>query len=70
MKDVTGQNFTVGDRVVCAFSFSRASVGYLRLGTVEIVDPDNGQLQVRWEKDNKLSPPMRYGDSSRWLLLS
>lgn len=74
MKDVLDQSFTVGDRVAVAFSYSRASVGYMRLGTVEIVDTNakteyDVKLRVRWEKDNKLSPPINYGSATRWMKL-
>lgn len=74
MKDVLNNNFTVGDRVAVAFSYSRASVGYMRLGTVEWIDTvahreEDIKLRVRWEKDNKLSPDIKYGSNTRWLKL-
>lgn len=75
MKDVLGNTFTLGDRVAVAFSYSQASVGYMRLGTVEFIDTANKRseydikLKVRWEKDNKLSPLINYGSETRWLRL-
>lgn len=75
MKDVLDQDFTLGDRVAVAFSYSRASVGYMRLGTVEMIDTvahreEDIKLKVRWEKDNRLSPPIKYGSNTRWLKLA
>lgn len=73
MKDVLNNDFTVGDRVAVAFSYSRASVGYMRLGTVEIIDTtatfeSNIEMKVRWD-DGRLSPAMKYGANTRWLKL-
>ncbi len=55
----------VGDRVGVAFSYSRASVGYIRIGTVESLET---KFQMRWEADGKVSPPMVY-DSRRMVIL-
>lgn len=56
-KDCVGSDVTVGDRVGVAFSYSRASVGYIRIGHVESLEP---KFLMRWEVDNKVSPPMVY----------
>lgn len=68
MKDCIGRNVHVGDRVGIAFSYSRASVGYIRIGTIESLEPE---FRMRWE-DNKnvkpVSPPMVY-DERRVVLL-
>lgn len=56
-KDCIGSDVNVGDRVGVAFSYSRASVGYIRIGTVESLEP---KFLMRWEVGNKVSPPMVY----------
>lgn len=73
MKDLMSNEFDVGDRVVVAFSYSRASVGYMRIGVVEEIDDRDARyegdikMRVRWDEDDKLSPRMKYGEASRWL---
>ncbi len=63
--DVLGRPVRVGSRVAIAFSYSRPSVGHLRIGKVETIEPE---FTVRWEKEflpsggrgKELSPPMVY----------
>lgn len=64
-KDCIDRPVAVGDRVGVAFSFSRASVGYIRIGTVVSLEP---QFKMCWEADNKVSPAMVY-DSRRMVIL-
>lgn len=64
-EDCIGRPVHVGDRVGVAFSYSRASVGYIRIGTVESLEPE---FRMRWEKNDKVSPPMVY-DSRRMVIL-
>jgi len=62
VKDVTGQPIAVGDRVGVAFSYSRASVGYIRVGKVISLDP----FRMRWEDNknvNPESPPLAYSET-------
>jgi hypothetical protein len=73
MKDVLTNNFTIGDKVAVAFSYSRASVGYMRIGTVEIIDTavtreEDVRLKIRWQ-DGQLSPWVKYGANTRWMKL-
>jgi hypothetical protein len=63
-KDCIDRPVAVGDRVGVAFSYSRASVGYIRIGTVETLEP---KFLMRWE-DGKVSPPMVY-NSKRMVIL-
>jgi hypothetical protein len=55
-EDCNKQKVEVGDWVGIAFSYSRASVGYIRVGTVESLEPE---FKMRWAND-KVSPPMVY----------
>jgi hypothetical protein len=64
-KDCIDRPVAVGDRVGVAFSFSRASVGYIRIGMVKSLEPE---FRMRWEADGKVSPPMVY-DSRRMVIL-
>jgi hypothetical protein len=64
-KDCIDRPVSVGDRVGVAFSYSRASVGYIRIGTVETLEPN---FLMRWEADGKVSPPMVY-NSKRMVIL-
>lgn len=60
MKDCIGRDVKVGDRVGIAFSYSRASVGYIRIGTIESLEPE---FRMRWEDNQNVkpvSPPMVY----------
>lgn len=66
-KDVLGKDLAVGQRVGCAFSYSQASVGYIRLGILEEMQQD--YIKVRWENENRLSPKMKYGSNTRWIIL-
>jgi hypothetical protein len=67
--DVLGRPLVVGARVAVAFSYSRASVGHLRIGTIESMD-DEHSIVMSWEDNNgKLSPKMKYGAASRWIRL-
>jgi hypothetical protein len=63
-EDVTGRPLQIGDRVGVAFSYSRASVGYIRIGWVESLDP----FKMRWEADNKVSPEMVFSQNRMVLL--
>lgn len=75
--DILGKDLEVGQRVGVAFSYSQASVGHIRLGTIEEIDMGHivyyGSpeviLRVRWENGNKLSPKIKYGNSNRWIVL-
>jgi hypothetical protein len=64
-KDCIGRPVSVGDRVGVAFSYSRASVGYIRIGIVKSLEPD---FRMHWEADGKVSPVMVY-DSRRMVIL-
>jgi hypothetical protein len=64
-KDCIDRPVVVGDRVGVAFSYSRASVGYIRIGKVESLEP---KFLMKWEADGKISPPMVY-DSRRMVIL-
>jgi len=60
VKDCIGRDVKVGDRVGIAFSYSRASVGYIRIGTIESLEPE---FRMRWEDNQNVkpvSPPMVY----------
>ncbi|AVD99321.1 hypothetical protein SEA_BILLNYE_146 [Streptomyces phage BillNye] len=63
--DCIGRPVAVGDRVGVAFSYSRASVGYIRIGRVKTLEPE---FRMRWEADDKVSPPMVY-DARRMVIL-
>ncbi len=63
--DCIGRAVEVGARVGVAFSYSRASVGYIRIGTVVSLEP---QFKMCWEADSKVSPAMVY-DSRRMVIL-
>lgn len=67
-EDCIGRPVHVGDRVGVAFSYSRASVGYIRIGTVESLEPE---FRMRWE-DNRnvkpVSPPMAYNPTRMVIL--
>ena len=65
--DIFGTNLEVGQRIGCAFSYSQASVGYIRLG--EIAEMGEDYIKVRWEADNRVSPKMVYGKPNRWIVL-
>ena len=76
MKDVVGNDIVPGDRVGCAFSYSQASVGTIRLGEVVEIDVTPGpngdwiQVKCRWDRDtSKVSPWMHYGAPHRWIKL-
>ncbi|QIN94118.1 hypothetical protein PP459_gp115 [Streptomyces phage Wakanda] len=64
-KDCIGRDIAVGDRVGVAFSYSRASVGYIRVGKVVSFEP---KFLVRWEADHQVSRPMEFS-SKRMVLL-
>lgn len=68
MKDVLGRDLVIGARVACAFSYNHASVGHLRIGTIEEM-PDEYSIRIRWEEGYVLSAKMKYGAASRWLKL-
>ena len=55
-EDVRGMPVRVGDKVGVAFSFSQASVGYIRLGEIVSLEP----FHVRWVDEDKVSPKMKY----------
>lgn len=59
-EDCTGREVSVGDEVGVAFSYSRASVGWIKVGHVKSLEP---RFHVEWG-DGKISPPMKY-DSNR-----
>jgi hypothetical protein len=66
--DVLGQQLFVGARVACAFSYSHASVGYLRIGIIKSMD-DESSIVVNWEYTDTVSPKMKYGNEFRWVIL-
>lgn len=55
-KDCVGRDVNVGDRVAVAFALSK-SIGYVKVGTVESLE---FKFRVRWDENNKISPPMKY----------
>ena len=58
MIDVIGNELNAGDRVGIAFSYSRSSVGYIRVGTIVSLEPE---FRVHWEDNkniNPVSPPL------------
>ena len=57
--DCIGRPLKVNDYVGVAFSYSRASVGYIRIGFIESLEP----FHMRWEKDDKVSPEMVFNPS-------
>ena len=78
MKDVLDRVIVPGDRVGCAFSYSQASVGTIRIG--EVVEIDDTQVdrwnqpitrvKCRWDRSrDKVSPWMAYGANHRWIKL-
>jgi hypothetical protein len=56
-EDCVGREVQVGHKVGVAFSYSRASVGYIRIGVVESLEPE---FRMKWDLDGKVSPPMVY----------
>jgi hypothetical protein len=64
--DCIGRSLKLGDRVGVAFSYSRASVGYIRIGTIEVLS--NEEFKMRWEQDDKVSPPMAFNEKRMVLL--
>ena len=66
-KDCIGREVHVGDRVGVAFSYSRASVGYIRVGTVETLEP----FHMRWEDNRNVKrvPPEMVYNPDRLVLL-
>jgi hypothetical protein len=76
MKDVLGNDIVPGDRIGCAFSYSQASVGTIRLGKVVEID-DTGvdrwgqphtKVKCVWDRSpDKVSPWMEYGANHRWV---
>lgn len=62
--DCIGRPLKVGDHVGVAFSYSRASVGYIRIGKIESLEP----LRMRWRNNNKVSPEMVF-TSNRMVLV-
>lgn len=62
--DCIGRPLKVGDAVGVAFSYSRASVGYIRLGTINSLEP----FRMQWQKNGKISPDMVF-DKDRMVLL-
>jgi hypothetical protein len=54
--DCIGREVHPGARVGVAFSYSRASVGYIRVGIVHSLEPE---FHMQWE-DGKISPKMAY----------
>lgn len=58
MKDCIGRPLAIGDRVGVAFSYSRASVGWIKVGIIHQLEPD---LRMEWE-DGKVSPPMVFNE--------
>lgn len=57
VKDCVGRPLAIGDRVGVAFSYSRASVGYIKVGKIFEASP----LRMEWE-DGKVSPPMVFNE--------
>jgi hypothetical protein len=75
-KDVLGRDLAIGQRVGVAFSYSQASVGHIRLGEIremfEYTAPygrPETVLRIWWEHENVLSPKIKYGAASRWIIL-
>lgn len=79
--DCRDRPFKIGDLVGCAFSYSRASVGHIRIGTLVEIGVDETYyyteivVKIKWSDDDKkspgkVSPVMKYGDKSRWVLLT
>jgi len=62
--DCINRPLHVGQRVGVAFSYSQASVGYIRIGTIELLEP----FHMKWEKDGKVSPQMVF-NSKRMVVL-
>lgn len=62
--DCDGKRLYPGQRVGVAFSYSRASVGYIRIGKIESLEP----FHMRWELDDKVSPVMVF-NSKRMVVL-
>lgn len=56
--DCIGRPLAIGDRVGVAFSYSRASVGYIKVGIIHELDTG---LRMEWE-DGKISPPMVFNE--------
>lgn len=75
MNDALGQQINVGDHVAIAFSYSRASVGHLRFGTVlgfEDVNFYSGGIEhhiwIRWDEPNKKDAKIKYA-GKRFLVI-
>lgn len=64
--DCIGRPLAEGDRVGVAFSYSRASVGYIRIGTILVLTDDD--FRMEWEADKKISPPMVFNEKRMVLL--
>jgi len=62
--DCDGSALQPGDRVGVAFSYSRASVGYIRIGKIKSLEP----FHMVWEIDGKTSPEMVF-NAKRMVLL-
>ncbi len=62
--DCIGRTLKIGVRVGVAFSYSRASVGYIRIGKIESLEP----FHMRWDADDKVSPKMVF-DEKRMVIL-
>jgi hypothetical protein len=62
--DIQDNDVKIGDKCVIAFSYSRSSVGRLRLGRVKSLEP----FIVTWKDNAKDSPPMVF-DTGRILVL-
>lgn len=65
-KDCIGRTICVGDLVGVAFSYSRASVGYIKVGHVVQLSPE---FRMQWLNSDKQSPVMVY-DEKRMVLLT
>lgn len=63
--DCINRPLYVGQRVGVAFSYSHASVGHIKIGTIESLSPF---FKVKWEEDGKVSPTMRF-NSNRMVVL-
>lgn len=67
--DLKGRELSVGDHVVVGFS-GRGSIGLLRLAVIKRINPnDIGVIVVIWDDTHKDSPPLRYKNKERWLIL-
>lgn len=68
--DCLGRTLKVGDRVGVAFSYSQASVGYIRIGTIVNLAGDRRrpELYMQWEGSDKFSPKMVFNEKRMVLL--